>query len=367
MSSDSEAFPLILPRPPLHKPPRPPLISRLCVYDLPVAVDGEQLITDPSLLRKIQSSIPSPSVSEELKALCVAFAVVGSFLYVPIVLVWVYRRYCKTRWQKAALLAGLLLVCLVPVRQRPFIRFLGAWRTLLRYLTVVVAFEEPEKVPLQESVIMPVVPHGVFPVGQAFLKTHDMNALLRWPRMVVASSGFRFPIFKQLIELSNCVPAALNKMTAALRDGSSLALTPGGIAEIYEADDTHESVIISRRKGFTRLAMQSGRGILPVYIFGNTSTFKQLPISKFLRPLARLTRAAVSLYYGRFGLRVPFRTPLLYVVGREIDTRQYRQSGKPITEEDVACVHELVIDELVRIFEKYKDVYGWGYKKLVVK
>ena len=161
-----EAFSLLLPRPPPHKPPRRPLISRLCVYDLPVAVDGEQLIADPSLLRKIQSSIPSPSVSEELKALCVAFAVVGSFLYVPIVLVWVYRRYCKTRWQKAALLSGLLLVCLVPVRQRPFIRFLGAWRTLLRYLTVVVAFEEPEKVPLQESVIMPVVPHGVFPVGQ---------------------------------------------------------------------------------------------------------------------------------------------------------------------------------------------------------
>ena len=48
-----------------------------------------------------------------------------------------------------------------------------------------------------------------------------------------------------------------------------------------------ESVIISRRKGFTRLAMQSGRSLLPVYIFGNTSTFKQLPVSKFLRPLAR--------------------------------------------------------------------------------
>ena len=48
--------------------------------------------------------------------------------------------------------------------------------------------------------------------SQAFLKTHDMNALLRWPRMVVASSGFRFPFFKQLIELSNCVPATLQKV-----------------------------------------------------------------------------------------------------------------------------------------------------------
>jgi len=210
-------------------------------------------------------------------------------------------------------------------------------------------------------------------------------------------------------------------MNNALDAGETLAVAPGGIAEIFwgyprpgcKPDD--EYALIKARKGFVRMAMRHGLPLVPVYVFGNTKIYKrvQLPsaveVCRFTRALRMCTQTRhagpmrvpgtsglvrkcpptmqysptctlisgnpptqalsnmlhVSLvaFWGRLGSLVPFQVPLTYAIGNAIDTG--RPNLNP-TEAQVDALHALFCAELKRIFDDHKGGYGWGHKELVL-
>jgi hypothetical protein len=95
------------------------------------------------------------------------------------------------------------------------------------------------------------------------------------------------------------------------------SLTKGGIAEILQdPDPEHEYAIIGR--GIFRMAVKHQVPIIPVYCFGSSVLLKRLKLPLFVEKLSLMLRVSLVMFFGKWGLPIPFRQRLLYVMGRPI-------------------------------------------------
>ena len=162
----------------------------------------------------------------------------------------------------------------------------------------------------------------------------------------------------------------------ALSNGLRIGLAPGGIAEMFEGYPKHlthpddEYTIV--RKGIFRMAIKHSVPIIPVYCFGSTKILKRLQLPQIVESIALLLRVALVIFFGQFGLPIPFRQRLLYVIGEpiyppanDIGNRLTYDAGKSgLLDEQADEMRKRFCDELVRIFNRHKESYGWGHKNL---
>ena len=143
--------------------------------------------------------------------------------------------------------------------------------------------------------------------------------------------------------------------------------------EGYPKPMTHpneEYAILKSRKGFVRMAVKHGVPIVPVYCFGATKMFKRLQLPAFFEKVSTLLRISICVFFGSWGLPMPFRQRLLYVLGSPIFP-PYMQDGSPVPvegdsafDEQVNAMHTRFCKELVALFERHKESYGWARKTL---
>ena len=169
--------------------------------------------------------------------------------------------------------------------------------------------------------------------------------------------------------------ASREEVNRALSEGSRIGLAPGGIAEMFEGypkigthpDDEYAIV----RKGIFRLAVQHGVPIVPVYCFGSTKLLRRLQLPSLVEKISLLLRVSLLVFYGKGFLPIPFRQKLLYVMGKPIYPKaDHQQVGVSIavndstTDQEVDEMFSRYCEEMVRIFERQKESYGWAHKSL---
>mmetsp|Transcript_22735 Transcript_22735/g.37636 ORF Transcript_22735/g.37636 Transcript_22735/m.37636 type:complete len:364 (-) Transcript_22735:57-1148(-) len=215
-------------------------------------------------------------------------------------------------------------------------------------------------------------PHGVFPYG-------NILAIQAWPsrfgfgfRGLAASSALRVPIFKQILRCIGVVDASRHVARKAIEEDGAIGISTGGVAEVFETNADDEVVLLKERIGMIKLAIRTGSELTPCYIFGNTQLLdcwagEGLPFNgkSHLNWLSRKVGFALILIYGRFGLAIPYRLPVLCVSGKGIPTKHIQCEDPPM--EQVLEIQKKVISETQRIFETYKGYYGWNDKKLIIK
>jgi hypothetical protein len=143
----------------------------------------------------------------------------------------------------------------------------------------------------------------------------------------------------------------------------------GGIAEMFCRD---EQIILSKRKGFIKLALETGADIIPHYTFGaNETYYRPFGPSSVLAKISSKLRVSIVPWFGRWWIplgAVPFRVPVLDVMGPVMEVPKH----KPVTEWLVSQVHAKFCHELRKLFDEYKVVYvkemgasdAWLTKKL---
>ncbi|KEP61021.1 UNVERIFIED_CONTAM: diacylglycerol acyltransferase [Hammondia hammondi] len=315
--------------------------------------------------RAYASLFPHPisTRGERVRALFLQFFLNGWFLYIPPVLYIIYRRYCITKRHRLVFLAIVLFLVLCPIPRYLPIRRWKMWRLLHRYHRATVIVEDAKSLPPSKPTIFTAVPHAIVPVAQALLPTGEFGSLLGHITMAVASIVKYVPVYGHIIRLIGSQDVSAAKlMTTLTRDRQSVVISPGGIAEMYTVDEKTENLLLKDRQGLLRLALQTGSDVVPVYCFGNSETFKLVKASTKLQPLARFFRVALLLFFGRFGLPIPFEVPLLYVIGRGLRLPKVEDP----TQEDVQIAHRRYMSEIRRIFNTYKGLYGWKEKELIV-
>jgi 1-acyl-sn-glycerol-3-phosphate acyltransferase len=215
-------------------------------------------------------------------------------------------------------------------------------------------------------------PHGVFPYG-------NLLSMLVWPsltghhfRGLAASNALRVPIFKQILKSMGVVDASRQTARRMLEEYPyTIGISTGGVAEVFETNSKDECILLKERVGLIKLAIRTGADLVPCYIYGNTKLLScwhgdGIPgAEKLLEKISRKIGFALIFFYGRFGLPIPYRIPLLAVKGKPIPTWMYQ--GEEASDEVVQKIQKQLIKEMSELFDNFKHLYGWDDKALFIR
>jgi hypothetical protein len=232
--------------------------------------------------------------------------------------------------------------------------------------------ETPPPQPLEHPRINVAPPHGVFPYGN-ILSMIIYPSLVGYPfRGLAASSALRVPVFKQILRSIGIIDASRHFAKDALEKDPSrtIGISTGGVAEVFETNGDDECIVLKERKGLIKLAIRTGADLVPCYLFGNTKLLscwagEGLIPRNTLERISRKLGFALIIIYGRLGLPIPYRVPVLGVLGRGIPTAHI-QCAEP-TDAQIDEIQAKLLTEMQGLFDRYKSLYGWPDKKLIIK
>lgn len=286
--------------------------------------------------------------------LCGALVLVAS----PLRSTWVFWTY----------LAPILVTAVMPSRVAQMLgkRILQsyAFRQIPKYF----AFEEFHELTEAEfeastdRFIFASHPHGIFP----YAATCSMISTLGAPSdagppatyldniselvpTAVATVLRRMPILNFVTGWFGIMDAGSKTVEARLRRGS-LALYVGGLSELFLSSPNREAVLLSRRKGFVKLALRTQAKLVPIYYFGNTTCLSVLSSG----PLADLSRKfgmSLTVFWGRWGLPLPRPVKLVMARGRPIDLPYIPNPSQ----DDIDKWHQVYCAKLLELFDTYKS------------
>lgn len=142
--------------------------------------------------------------------------------------------------------------------------------------------------------------------------------------------------------------------------GHISCLVPGGAAESVNC--TEPILKLKDRKGFIKIALQTGCSLVPVYAFGETKLYKPFTRNRktlrLLRKVQKLIGVGTPLVCGRgifnygFGF-LPHREPIVSVIGKPIAVPRMPQ----FTKEDVDRVHEQYVAAVKDLYRRHQPLY----------
>jgi 2-acylglycerol O-acyltransferase 2 len=324
-----------------------------------------QMVAKPLDPNKMLNTITPMSSNEECAAICLLFMVIGSVVYIPLLSILAFM---TLSWPNLVGLSAMVIFCtavanhMIPDKRWPPYRFPASIRLLLyKYFSFKLIF--PAHTLFQNSdgsrrpFILAGGPHGVFPLG-------DILGCLICPLGPInglgAPAALNAPLWGKILRLMGLVSCEKKVVLEYMAKGHTVGVLPGGISEIFLNSEKREGVYLLKRKGFCKLSLQSGRPLVPCYTLGNTQILRCLT-GGFLRRLSSLLRVSVTIFWGRWFLPIPFRVPILFLVGTPIEVTQCDEP----TQEQIDELHGKFLAQMKDLFESHKALYGWGHKDLV--
>lgn len=223
-------------------------------------------------------------------------------------------------------------------------------------------------------------PHGIIGVGA--IATFAFNEVFekKFPeidvRLLTLNINFRIPFWNFLLTLLGLCDASKESIIAALSGpGKAVALVLGGAKESLDAHPGYHTLTLKNRKGFVKIALQTGACLVPCYAFGENNVFVQMdnPKGSKVRAwqdyLQQVFGFALPLTHGRgifqygFGL-LPIRNPIRVVVGKPIELPMIKRED--ITNADIVKYHELYMDQIKEIYDLYKEKWAKARRRSII-
>ena len=202
-------------------------------------------------------------------------------------------------------------------------------------------------------------PHGILSVG-ALTNFIPENAGIRKtiknvePRICGLKLALMIPVFRELLLALGFVSASPESLRYLADNGLSAMLVVGGAEEALHAYPGSTSLVLEKRRGFVKMALETGAQLVPVYIFGENDLFDRIPgLQKLQRWLQQKMTFAMPLFYGKLYLPIPYRRTLTTVVGDPIP-----HPVKGTLDERVDAYHAMYVKALTDLFEHNVQIYG---------
>uniref|UniRef100_A0ACD5TB66 Uncharacterized protein n=1 Tax=Avena sativa TaxID=4498 RepID=A0ACD5TB66_AVESA len=208
-------------------------------------------------------------------------------------------------------------------------------------------------------------PHCAMPLGLWVLAAHVGFMPITKMKILASSAAFYVPFQRHIWTWLGLTPASKENFYSYLGAGYSCAVVPGGLREMLHMDHEQDSEVacIRSRKGFIRIAVQTGCSLVPVFCFGQGHVYNWWrPGNKILVSMIRAIKAPPIIFWGKFGSPIPFRSPMHVYVGRPIEVKKINH---PTTHE-INEVHEKFIMALQEMFNRHKNKAGYPNLQLKV-
>lgn len=187
------------------------------------------------------------------------------------------------------------------------------------------------------------------------------------PHLLTLASNFHIPFYRDVLLALGICSVSKQSCSNILSSGPGQAITivVGGAAESLSAHPGTADLTLRKRLGFIKVAIQHGADLVPVFSFGENDIYQQMPNEKgttvytLQKKFQNVFGFTLPLFHGRgllnynLGL-LPYRRRIVAVIGHPIHVAR---SDKP-TLEEVRRVQTQYIDELLRIWNTYKDEFA---------
>lgn len=289
---------------------------------------------------------------------------IAPFYFISTIVALIYR------WEYAYVYAFplLLSVILPPIPMPRLIQWLSPMLDYFDYEEIHESGEDGINDVLKrgKNYLMVLQPHGVISYVSICCAISTRPEFRGKVPSAVADAILYTPILKHVLGIFGIVSASKTSLKCVLQksgvDGC-VVLSVGGIAELFLSDTEYERLYLKSRKGFIKLALETGVDIVPVYMFGNTMTLSILS-NEILASISRKLQISLTYIWGRYYLPIPRSTKLLYVVGKPLGMPKNLNNPTPA---DIEYWHAEYCRQVERIFEDYKEkLPEYKHKKLEI-
>ncbi|TPX67531.1 hypothetical protein SpCBS45565_g03683 [Spizellomyces sp. 'palustris'] len=175
-------------------------------------------------------------------------------------------------------------------------------------------------------------------------------------RIATLNIIFLFPFIRELALIHGLISVEKSSIKYWLSRGRNKAVgvVIGGAAESLECFEGTNRIVLKKRKGFFKVALETG--------FGETSLWNQMShpvLYKLQKALLRLCGFTIPLAYGRWYTLIPRRQRVVTVVGKPIPvTKTENPTSTQIDE-----LQAQYIQALQNLYDRYKDEYDKDRKE----
>lgn len=248
------------------------------------------------------------------------------------------------------------------------LRRLGAWKLMGERFGA--RLVKTADLPPDRPYIFACYPHGVSAISGWLMfgtEAAGFSAAFKGlrPYPCTLESNFKCPLVREYCLLHGLRSCARRAVRALLREpGAAAVLFPGGATEAVETEEGAARVVLRKRRGFVRLALEAGADLVPVACFGESSLFhvhRPEPGSlgaRFQAVSHRFLPGRQPLFYGDGVFADPGLLPLARrlttVVGAPIRVEKWAGADGPEFEAAVGELHERYSAALSELWEAWR-------------
>ncbi|XP_072837244.2 diacylglycerol O-acyltransferase 2 isoform X1 [Pogona vitticeps] len=257
-------------------------------------------------------------------------------------------------------------------RSSSWIRSLAVWDHFRDYFPIQLV-KTHDLLP-SHNYIIGVHPHGILCIG-AFCNfvTRSTGFCEKFPGIKpflgTLAGNFRLPGIREYLMSGGLYPVTrrgIEYLVSRNGTGNAVAIVVGGAAESLSCQPGVTKLILSRRKGFVKMALQHGAHLVPAFSFGENDLFQQVHFEEgsWVRSLQNRVRkffgVAPCFFYGRGFTSVhswgflPFPRPVTTVIGEPLMLPKVEQP----TREMVDRYHAMYVQALRKLFDEHKVAHG---------
>ena len=118
-------------------------------------------------------------------------------------------------------------------------------------------------------------PHGILITSMAYHTFHKsiprMKGACHWTYTLV-------PFVRELMDKYGFINATHSEIKESLVEGS-VSIAAGGMREIWYAEPFKMKLSLARKRGIFRIALQTGKPLIPVLVYGENELFEHIPFA----------------------------------------------------------------------------------------
>lgn len=263
-----------------------------------------------------------------------------------------------------------------PVRSKKWYKSLSSWKFFRDYFPVrqIIPPEVQKQFDPLKNYLFCYHPHAIHAFGAIATFGGESNGLSSYLpglqfHLQTLSINFFIPFWREMCMLAGLGDASSACIRATLRSGPGkcVALVIGGAEESILARPRTNDLVLKKRKGFVKMALETGSSLVPVYGFGETNNYESLSCvnhptyHSWQQKIKRYTKLTLPGIAGRgpFGVW-PLRRPIFVVFGAPIDVPKIPSP----TETDIEFYHQKYVAKLLALYDEYCGVYDVGCQKI---